>query len=250
VNALAESLASALLSDAGMEHEPPVHIERLAQKLGVANIVEADIVEDGRLEGHVGHHTIYVRRRNVTPQRRRFTIAHELAHLALGAHDAKGVARRQFNTDEERLCDEIAAAILIPAAWLNSRFRARTHNLSALRRLAHDTDTSLAAGLVRCKEVMGWPESLVRWTHDGNKWRYRGGAGIPPASHAHVTSAPATADVLDRLGRRFGDQDASVPLRVRGRDLDVHGQFSVGRNYAVGIVRFPRVNRTGGPVVA
>lgn len=235
---VADQLAAELLAGAHVAAAPPIDVELVARRLGIANILDADLVEDGRLELRDGQHTILLRRRDVTPKRRRFTIAHELGHLALGVDLTTGIAHRNQSTDEERLCDEIAAALLIPEPWLRERFASRQRNLSTLRHIAHLSDTSLAASLVRCKEVLRWPESVIRWTNDGKKWRYQGGAGIPPSIHPHVRSAPTTSAVLDSLAQRRRDQQATLPVLVRGRAAEVHGLFSVTGPSAIGLVHF------------
>jgi Zn-dependent peptidase ImmA (M78 family)/transcriptional regulator with XRE-family HTH domain len=54
-------------------------------------------------------HPVLVSRRNVAKDRKRFTMAHELGHLAM---DTSGVATVK---EEERLADRFAAAFLVPA---------------------------------------------------------------------------------------------------------------------------------------
>ncbi len=64
------------------------------------------------------HRVIYVRADDKFP-RQRFTVAHEVAHLLLtGVHAAGRVILSR--TAEERLCDDFAAALLIPQAQLTA----------------------------------------------------------------------------------------------------------------------------------
>lgn len=237
VNFSADAIAADLLARTGLDHHPPIDVEELARRLGVSQIVDADIVEDGRLEIANGKPTIYLRDQGTSLSRRRFTIAHEIAHLALGLPGEAAVAWRRSATSEERACDEIAASILIPRRWLALHFANRTHNLSSLRHVAHKTNVSLSAGLVRCREVLGWRESLLRWSLDDGKWRYLGEAGVPASIHAKVRSAPATSESLDGLRKYPGDRHATIPLIVGGRETEVEGQFDVGRSRAIGLVR-------------
>ena len=73
---------------------PPVDVERLARQLGVDEIVRAPLVEDGRLERRRGSTRIRLRN-DISHQRMRFTIAHELGHLLLSDPASDLVARRR-----------------------------------------------------------------------------------------------------------------------------------------------------------
>ncbi len=88
-----DDLTVRVLSGLGMSLEPPIDMDVLAQRLGVSEIVEARLVEDGRLERARNRTRILVRR-GVNSGRRRFTIAHELAHLLLADDAGDLIAHR------------------------------------------------------------------------------------------------------------------------------------------------------------
>ena len=93
---------------------PPVHLNRLARRLGVASItVEAEL--EGCVHLDVEPPRIVLDSR-LGFNRRRFTLAHELGHVL--AHRSK--ATRHFSSiDElERFCDRLAVSILLPERWV------------------------------------------------------------------------------------------------------------------------------------
>lgn len=114
----------------GAPPRPPVMLRPILDRLDVPFVLERDpdaiprrfagqvVVRDARL-------TIRMRRRDLlrAPQRSRFTIAHELAHVLLtwefGGEPAIWASRNRSNHKRvERLCDQIASHILLPRRML------------------------------------------------------------------------------------------------------------------------------------
>ncbi len=123
---------------------PSIDLELLASRMGVERIHEADMAEDGRLEQDGKRAVIYLRH-GLSRGRRRFTLAYELSHRALLHPNAPAVAYRRIGDydDEERLCEEIAAAVLMPRAWMQT-VSTCPQNLSTLRLISHRAQVSSA----------------------------------------------------------------------------------------------------------
>jgi hypothetical protein len=238
-----DSLASWVLTHFELSQVPPIDIETLAKRMGVLDITPADLIEDGHLEYDPGRTRIRVRN-DIGNERRRFTIAHELGHLLLLDPDTKVVVHRTRNSgsNEERLCDEIAAALLLPADWISDRYAARPHNLSTVRHLAKMTDTSLSAVVARLQQVLYWPEMLLRWRFDRAKWRFVGGAGVPAGLHGCIRSAAGTSQVLQDLPRGR-DIRAYVPVLIRDRPTELSGSVSVSGRSALVLTIPPQQTR-------
>jgi IrrE N-terminal-like domain len=83
------------------------------KRLGVHAVV-ADIVASGGCRQDGSERVVFVSRRD-DPRRRRFTVAHEIAHLLL--KDIRGSVRIG-RAREERLCDIFAAHLLVPRSDL------------------------------------------------------------------------------------------------------------------------------------
>jgi hypothetical protein len=227
-----------LLTELRIPPVPPIDVEALARRIGIRAVEEASLVEDGRLE--VGSDSIRLLvRTGLTPPRRRFTIAHELGHLLLMDRREGAVARRlrSVSCDIERLCDHLAAAILMPRDWVTLRFAHRPRNLSAVRHLSHQTRTSMSAATARLVEILEWPVSLLRWRNEGGRWRFIAGAGVPQWLHGHLRSAPTTSSVIDSLGARTRrDSRGSLPLLVFDQVVEVDAQLSVRGTSALVLV--------------
>lgn len=153
-----ERAAERLLEAHGITRAP-VDVRRLATLAGIA--VAFDDLGSDDVSGMLyrrGPAAVMVINERHHPHRQRFTIAHELGHADL--HDADtyldGLATLRFRdgksatgTDaEEREANRYAAALLMPAAWVRSRFlhlitgRRATREDVAITRLAAEFDVS------------------------------------------------------------------------------------------------------------
>jgi len=231
----ADAIARWLFERLGVSSTPPVDLEQLAKSMGVGRITEEDMTEEGRLEQDGKSAQIFLRR-GQNARRRRFTLAHELAHRAIAHRDSPTVAyRRAADHDaEERLCDEIAAALLMPEWWMTG-LRPRPVNLSTLRFISANANVSLSAALVRQREVNFWQRSLLRFRLDEGKWRFQGASGIPVEWHRSVRSARTTHSLLEGLPTRR-DTNCDLPLAINGNDLIVSAQVDRSKSTAVALV--------------
>jgi hypothetical protein len=135
--------ARALLSECRIR-ALPVDLGRLARQVGIRRIRELDIRLDGQLlELEEGGFEVLLSR-SAPRSRRRFTLAHEIAHVLLSPKDAGCSASR----DSEELCNLVAAELLMPAAFLERLFPARRVDLASFLR---------ASRLCQCSfEAAGW----------------------------------------------------------------------------------------------
>lgn len=220
----ADRTVERLLARLGLATGPPVDLDAVARGLGVAAVRAADLVEEGRLERAGGRTEILVRR-GAPAARRRFTIAHELAHLIL---EPDGGADRSAR--RERQCDEVAAALLMPRAWVAS-YAGRPRCLATARALAAEGGVSISAAVTRLDEVLAWRCGLLRFRRQGGRWRFLGACALPPpvsSGGAAIRSAPDTSSVLDDIARRSArDTRATVPLRVGDAVVAVRAEVSV-----------------------
>jgi len=113
--ALSEAIrrAQRLLDDCGIE-EVPVNLLLLAERQGIRRIREMDTRLDGQLlELDSGGYEVILSK-NAPLSRKRFTLAHEIAHTLLGKGD--GLACGGGITEE--LCNAAAAEMLVPTRFL------------------------------------------------------------------------------------------------------------------------------------
>ena len=212
---------------------PPIDIEGLSSLLGIDEIVEGSLVEDGRLDRTDGSARIVVRA-GVSSQRRRFTIAHELCHLLLTDHTSDLEAARHIigENEEERFCEDFAAALLLPWSWIRAVAHDRPQTLHTLRIVAGRSNTSLAAACVRLNEVVGWRRTLLHWRRNNHEWSFRWAAGLPAGFEGRIRSASRTASLFDELDHQ-GDVPVAIPIRIGREEREVSAQVSVRHGSAL-----------------
>lgn len=239
MTARSDALAAWLFERLDVPSRPPVDLELLAKRMGVIEIRNTEMVEDGRLEQDGKRAVVYLRS-DLGHGRRRFTLAHELAHRALIHPNAPATAYRRAGTndDEERLCDEIAAALLMPREWIRSH-DSRPSNLSTLRIISRYGGVSMSAALVRSREINHWQKSLIRFSFDRGKWRLQGASGVPVEWHRSIRSASATHEVLCAVPIRR-DTGCMIPLRVDEHELTVSAQIDRSHRTAIALVELDR----------
>ncbi len=123
----------------------PVDLIRLAKRVGIRNVAELDTRLDGQLlEFESGGYEV-VLSKSAPATRKRFTLAHEIAHLLLFPQQATV----HHGRETEELCNVAAAELLIPTCFLAKLFPAGdVVTIQALLKVP---------GLFRCSlEAAGW----------------------------------------------------------------------------------------------
>ena len=218
-------------------------LETLAKKWGVNSIEEREIESDAMLLPSKNGYSIVLKKseRPGLSVRQRFSLAHELGHLLLlksQAPAASGVVRTAskyrdpgYSDEEEHLCDQIAAEILMPRMAFQEDGWMEGWALRSSRTLARKYDTSIPATARRMIDLMPeetlmgvWKVSSVNgegeraellWQHFGKTW-YR----IPGSS-------TVSAQRLQLINRAWNsDQDqvepGFMPVKLgRRRPVDV-----------------------------
>lgn len=241
---LAEHVAQAIRDRFPEARHVPLDLEWLAQALGVSSISYVDLVEDGRLETDGRLSRILVRASS-NQARRRFTIAHELAHLLLTDPGQAAVERRlATDNDVERFCDQFAAALLLPREWVIARYQCHPETMASVRDLAAATGTSLAASLVRLQQTVGWTSMLLQWRANAGRWRFRWGAGVPPSIHGRIRATDDTRALFDAISMRTAsDVRVKLPLEIRGEAMHWPAIVSCKYSSALALIRPPRPYR-------
>jgi len=98
---------------------------------------------------------------DVSWRRRRFSLAHELAHAILHnlLPQTRQISTRNLftvpgNQSEERICDAIAAALIMPKqCFLKELFKHDRISVGVVEALSKKFGTSLQATAIRCQEV-------------------------------------------------------------------------------------------------
>jgi hypothetical protein len=192
--------------------EDPVHLNSIARALGVQRIAVTDKLDcPGQVHWGQDGPTIWLME-GLRNSRRRFTLAHELAHVVLGhGRQAPGpnLAGRQTLRAEERFADLIASATLIPERNIMSLRALDVVTLDDVRGVASHHEVSLSAVVTRLG-VRSRPAFLLGLRERDEEW-------ITAYFVGRVKGLPTTLQVPpDQSGKllSLGGEDAPVHLRV------------------------------------
>ena len=117
----AEAMAQRLRNELGLGNAPVFTPIALLESLGFRIVeVEADSKFDGT-SAMADHTPLLVLNATYEPERKRFTLFHEMAHLLL---------RFEEGADVERLCNAFASEMLIPTSVLVERIGEKRKNLT------------------------------------------------------------------------------------------------------------------------
>ena len=180
---------------------PPTNLLSIAPRLNVTSIHEEDIPGSGGLRKvGKGFHVVYAT--GLPSGRRNFTIAHELGHAIL---ESTGPRAPRAGKEVERLCNSIAAELLLPAG----PFRAYIGISPAPQRIievAHVFCVSLESAARRCAEILGVTTFLVEeeslvWCYGARPFKEIPEEFASPVSHAVAGDSVSIAvPLLERGG--------------------------------------------------
>jgi hypothetical protein len=131
----------------GVPH-PPLALEALFRKLNISGVRVEDLPFSGELRPENGSYTI-VCSQHLSPARRRFTIAHEMAHAIL---ELSGPNCPRSGRELERLCDMMATELLMPRAIFVAH-AGKDPNIDNVLELARTFQTSITSTAIRCAEL-------------------------------------------------------------------------------------------------
>ena len=217
--------ARRLLDTCGVER-PPVDLVRIARHLGIRRIRELDVRLDGQLVelGDGGYEVILSR--NAPHTRRRFTLAHEIAHILAASPGDESMSCGDAATEE--LCNRVAAELLIPTRFLVDE---AAGDVAAFRRLATRFQCSLEATAWRLLNMGQVTGALLIWrVQDGGK--------------LELSASPRTFG-FDAPFENGAVLDGAMPfvrqLMGRSEGAVTYGAASGGRGYSGDYVRLNKV---------
>ena len=169
----------------------PDHLRLLADNLGVKRLLTRPLTNfkgqhpgvDAMLVPLPDGYSIIINQK-ASYERQRFSFAHELGHVMLLASEPTlGTSARYRSSSsatknrkaEERLCDAIAAELLMPEETFTREVMKPGRSLRHLPQLASLFGTSLTATAIRYWELLPEPCHLIKWRSS----TYRKGVIVP-----------------------------------------------------------------------
>lgn len=146
---------------------PPIDLDEVGRRIGVREISYESFPGSGELHKEAGGYRI-VCSVDQPHTRRRFTIAHELAHVIL---ERTGRNAPRAGNSVERVCDMLAAECLMPTAAFDAHIPS-VLTLDDVANLARAFGTSITATAIRCAQLR--PICTFGVTGDRVTWGYGG----------------------------------------------------------------------------
>lgn len=206
----------------------PVQVETAAKYVGIEHVIEVEMTGcDGLLSSTPSGAYVASIRKGQGDVRKRFTLAHEIGHAivyrSIGSQRTSGDgemrcgAQTSDERDEERLCDLLAAELLMPREQLVRTIAETGVCAETVPEIAQRFGVSLQAVSRKLTEVVPYDIGLALWSaSDDNarvfpKW-YVTKKGTLRLEHAIQVGEPGSACFSDEM--------------VRGwRWIPIHGQM-------------------------
>ncbi len=240
----------------------PPDLKALAKRWGVKSIEERDIGSDAMLLPSGSGYSIILKKASlgILVRRQRFSLAHELGHLLLQKSEKTGATLKYrghgYSDDEERLCDQIAAEILMPRMVFYEDGWMEDWSLRGLRSLSDKYETSHEATAIRMVDLMPeealmgiWKLSQVEgkvslgWSHRGNT-----SYGVP-------STQILAKERLELIGRAWNSSQVETgvaPVKLGRRNpVDVPAEamgWGRGENRKVMVFYYPTRQPSPSPV--
>ncbi len=143
----------------------PVPVEAYVERVGAVLKIDKTLTENepGWSFENKGKKYICVNGNDI-PERQRFTICHELAHIALGLpseHEEVPLSSYVKRSQNEIFCDIFAAELLLPYRLFQPKVEKATIGLASIDSLAEDFDASFMATGSRFAAVLKAPCAFV-----------------------------------------------------------------------------------------
>lgn len=221
----------------------PGHLTLLADELGVKSVATRPLTGGQDLHSGVDAMLVPVREgysvvinEKAPHTRQRYSLAHELGHIMLLVAQpptptppsptrfrSSGSAMENTKA-EERLCDAIAAELLMPEKMFTAAVAESGRSLAQLPRLASRFGTSLTATAIRYWELLPEPCHLIKWRSpsDGKgdilpAWQMRNevpGLSLKPIKREEFRTVRQTWSTLTKSRSH---ESLLVEYRTRGR---------------------------------
>lgn len=139
--------------------QPPIDIESVGRKFGIADIAPREMVDDGYVGRDVGGRLVVRYRSANSAERNRFTIAHEIGHVLISqvtGHDVMETRHRRGSSFEESIANRIAAELLMPEQCLRhylATMRPSWDSVMTMRSVFQVSTTALVLRLMDIKSV-------------------------------------------------------------------------------------------------
>lgn len=188
----------------------PINLESAARYVGIEHVVDADMTgTDGLLSSTRSGAYVVSLRKGQSRSRRRFTLAHEMGHAIVCSSIARGDRAKvigpldcrtetEDDKDEERLCDLIAAELLMPVAQFSQAMDEIGVCARTIPTIARQFGVSLQASCWRIMQILPYEINMGLWKMDESESRfvpewYLAKSGVRMMNYSIVVGQPGSA---------------------------------------------------------
>ena len=162
----------------------PVDVDSAAKYVGIGQVFDVEMTNvDGLLSSTSSGTYIASLRKDQSPARRRFTLAHEIGHAIVyrsighqGELDRDAQLQCRAETvsdkDEERLCDVLATELSMPRTQFLQAMEETGVSASTIPLIAQRFGVSLQAASRRVAEILPYEIGVGLWTANGENVRF------------------------------------------------------------------------------
>ncbi len=208
----------------------PVDIESIAQTFGVTRIESRKMSADGYLGKTVEGGLLIRYRNDVSRERARFTVAHEIGHIILARVQGSDVTDPAFriaggSNAEEAAVNRIAAELLMPETLVRNHLRTRQGSWDLVWQIRRRFRVSTMAFVLRLLELANLPAVFFRISTlpSRGEIRYRCRTSERPQllfghqieMEARRILADAENDAPTPLTVFLGDSETIIPMASR-----------------------------------
>ena len=216
-------------------------LSEIARGLGVT-IRGASLSEDGRIVSSTCQLTIELSRSRPLV-RRRFTLAHELAHVMFWHQESRGLVDDEYLiAREEQICDEIANQLLIPDFVVHRFLESGRSELSIIRLVSECSRTSLSASTLALARVTQRRLALSSFRFHGGRWYEINSVNWPTGISSSRWLSPESKALVDEL--KDGDHDVTLRICTSTGDLHCTATISRSEDVAIALLRSWRASNS------
>lgn len=196
----------------------PVHLYSIARNLGIGAIVLEDRLDrPGYVYWEAGQPIVKLRG-GTRPARRRFALAHEMAHVILGHGNPSASWSKltpQRIREDELLADSVAGRLLVPMTEVDTILTSSTADLDVVRKVADRQQVSLSVVVRRIADAAPTrPILMLELRRDQASWNTWRLIGSLPGLSRTIRVLPSQNERLDRLSET--DTSFSILADIEG----------------------------------
>ncbi|WP_061313621.1 ImmA/IrrE family metallo-endopeptidase [Clostridium botulinum] len=224
---------------------PPIDLTKICEKLDIRINYESLYSIEALLIISSGKKNIIINNyKTVSPQRERFTIAHEIGHYIIPWHEnlqqCDKIVNFESKDEVEKQANEFASELLVPKSNLLEDIKDKKVTLSLIKSLAKQYDVSLVVMARRVLEYSDAEAVVLIYYPNGKKYiqmksktfkeELKGGCITKSSAHKLLTSYNTNAEIKDILESSIWFKEKGCTYKIIEESMF---QYKLGRVFTL-----------------